>query len=58
MAAKTEWVNGNMADVTRGPDWKLLIHIRPFDRAQNKQTKTPTTALRVLSSHPGALACL
>jgi hypothetical protein len=31
---KTEWVNGNMADVIPGPGWKLLIHIRSdFDRA-------------------------
>jgi hypothetical protein len=33
MAVKTERVNGNMADVTPDPDWKLLIHVRPFDRA-------------------------
>jgi hypothetical protein len=33
MAAKTERVNGNMADVTPGPGWKLLIHIGPFDRS-------------------------
>ena len=31
MAAETERVNGNMADVTPGPGWKLLIHIGPFD---------------------------
>jgi hypothetical protein len=33
MAAKTERVNGNMADSIPGPGWKLLIHIRSFDRA-------------------------